>query len=185
MKPILLLTDRWLHWLDVGYVFTSALFVTIMMVVTFADVAMRYLLHAPLSWAYDLVSNYLLLGSFFFSFSYALRRSEHVAIDVFTQRLPQALYHRLLAVGYLAVTLVFAAIGWLGLVETLDAYNNNEAMMGALVWPMWPARIIVPLGMVPLLLRTAHRTFSHSCAAGDKWFQDALGLVPAQEHIVE
>lgn len=185
MKSALLLADRWLRWLDVGYICASAIFVTIMMVVTFADVAMRYVFHAPLSWAYDLVSNYLLLGSFFFSFSYALRRSEHVAIDVFAQRLPEALYHRLLAIGYFAVTFVFAAIGWLGLQETVNVYENGEAMMGALVWPMWPAKIIVPLGMLPLLLRTAHRTFAHLCAPGDRWLQDALGLAPAQEHVME
>lgn len=181
MKSYLITMDRWLHRIDMIYIGVAAIFATVMMLVTFADVGMRYVLNSPLSWAYDLVTNYLLISTFFFSFSYALSRNEHVAIDVFAQQLPSEWYHRCLAVGYLAVTVVFVTIAWLGLQETLHAYTTNEAMMGAIVWPTWPAKAIVPLGMLPLFVRTAHRGIAHLLADGDTEFQDALALAPSLE----
>lgn len=185
MRNLLIRMDRWLRRIDIAYISVASIFAVVMMLVTFADVGMRYIFNSPLAWAYDLVTNYLLLSTFFLSFSYALSRNEHVAIDVFAQRLPSAWYHCGLAGGYLIVTVVFATIGWLGLQETIQAYSTNEAMMGALVWPMWPAKAIVPLGMLPLFLRTAHRGIAHLLAEGDDEFQGALALSPSIEAGIE
>lgn len=185
MKNILLRCDIWLTRLDIALVSVAAAAILAMMGITFADVILRYIFNAPLPWAFDLIANYLLIASFFFAFSFAVKLNEHVAVDFFARRIAPALYHRAVGMGYLIVSVVFVGIGYLGAIETIHAWEGNEATIGALIWPIWPAKIIVPIGMFPLALRVLHRGLAHLAAGGDETFEQHLGLALSHDLIPE
>lgn len=181
MKATLVRMDAWLGRVDLLYVTLAAAALLAMMGVTFVDVFMRYVMNAPLKWGFDLITNYLLGASFFFGFSFALWRNEHVAVDYFARMLRVEHYQWGVGVGYLVVSLMFAMIIWLGAVEAWLAWANNEGLMGAYVWPTWPAKAVVPVGLVPLFLRLVHRGVAHLVTARDPELRDALRIDLSQD----
>lgn len=176
MKAWLLRADRWLWRMDLVLIGIAGLAVLVMMGVTFADVFMRYALNAPLPWAYDLITQYLLIGSFFFAFSYALRTNENVAVDFFSRKLAPPTHALLMCLGHGVAALIFTVVAWLTALDTLEAWRNEEAFVGALVWPTWSAKIVIPLGALALVLRLAHRCLAYAASVGDPAFQQAAGL---------
>ncbi|UUZ62629.1 TRAP transporter small permease [Polaromonas sp. P1-6] len=176
MKDLLLRTDRWLWRMDMVLICIAGLAVLVMMSVTFADVFMRYALNAPLRWAYDLITQYLLIGSFFFAFSYALRTNENVAVDFFSRKIPPSVHSALMCAGHAVAALIFIGVTWLTTLDTLEAWRNDEAFVGALVWPTWSAKIVIPLGALALVLRLVHRSLAYAASMGDPAFQQAAGL---------
>lgn len=176
MKNLLLQADRWLWRMDMVLISFAGLAVLVMMGVTFTDVFMRYILNAPLRWGFDLISQYLLIGSFFFAFSYALRTNENVAVDFFSPKIPPSVHSALMCVGHALAALIFISVAWLTALDTLEAWRNDEAFVGALVWPTWSAKIVIPLGALALTLRLAHRSLAYAASIGDPAFQQAAGL---------
>lgn len=181
MKRILLRTDGWLGRLDLVLAALSALALLGMMGVTTIDVVMRYAFNAPLRWGFDLITNYLLVMAFFFGFSFALGRNEHVAVDFFARSLPTSVYQRAVSAGFLVVAVMFILISWLSAVDAWSAWRNDEALMGSLLWPTWPSKAIIPLGLIPLILRLIHRSIAHWIATDDETFRTALRIDLSQE----
>lgn len=185
MQQFLGRSDRWLLGLDLVLAALAALCIGAMMVLTAVDVVMRYALNQPLSWAYDLTMNYLLVASFFFGLSYTLRMNHHISVDFFARRLPKRVYHMGMALGCLGAMAIFAAVAWFGLRDTIHAFVNDEVIFGALIWPMWVSKAVVPIGMAPLALRCLHRAVGHLAFATDDVVQARLGLQLDQHSEVE
>lgn len=175
MAHLLEKTDRLLLRLDIVLASAAAVAIIVMMLVTAADVVMRYGFNAPLHWAYDLITQYLLVASFFFGFSYTLRRNQHISVDFFARRLPEWQYHLWLSLGCFVAGCIFTVIAWLGAEEALSAWRNDEVIFGALIWPVWLSKIIIPVGIAPLALRCFHRVAAHLCL-GDRPMQRQLGI---------
>lgn len=168
MTSLLRKTDAWLLRLDTLLAGVAAMAIMAMMLVTAADVVMRYVLHSPLHWAYDLVLQYLLVASFFLGFSYTLRHNHHISVDFFARRLSVKSYHLLLGAGCFAAGCIFVAIAWFGAHDAWLAWENDEVIFGALIWPTWLSKIIVPVGMAPLALRCFHRAIAHLWSFRDR-----------------
>lgn len=163
----------------------AAAMVLAMMLVTAADVVARYGFHSPVRWAFDLITQYLLIGSFFFAFSYTLRTNENVAVDFFARHLPQPIYHAVLGIGFAVAAVIFFTVTWLTFKDVAEAWHNEEAMMGALVWPTWSAKVIIPIGSVALAVRLVHRSLAHFASMHDDAFRQAIGLENAHEILVK
>jgi len=185
MKNTLLKADAWLWRMDIVLMSIAGLCVLVMMGVTFADVFMRYALDAPLAWSYDLVTQYLLIGSFFFAFSYALRTNENIVVDFFSRHLSTPLYCLLMCIGHAVTFVIFAYITWLTAMDTYLSWENDEAFFGALVWPSWSAKIIVPIGAAALAIRLLHRSLAYGAGIRDEAFLKALNLEHHSEPVIE
>ena len=57
----------------------AAAFMFAIMIIVFSDVIMRYAFNKPFSWAYDLISLYLMAGIFFLVLSEAYASNTHVS----------------------------------------------------------------------------------------------------------
>ncbi|RNF77476.1 TRAP transporter small permease subunit, partial [Staphylococcus aureus] len=60
----------------------AAVFMFAIMIFVFSDVIMRYAFNKPFSWAYDLISIYLMAGIFFLVLSEAYASNAHVSVDI-------------------------------------------------------------------------------------------------------
>jgi len=145
--------DHVLAWLENLLLVVAAVSVLMMMFVTGADVLMRYIFGAPFSWAFDLLTRYLLIAAFFCAFGYTLRVGGHVAVDFFIPKWPARIRRHLLAAGYLLAGVIVLLICWLTAVETVDAWRSDEIISGVIEWPVWLSKIVVPVGLAPLSLR--------------------------------
>jgi TRAP-type C4-dicarboxylate transport system permease small subunit len=138
----------------------GVLMFAIMMVVVI-DVVMRYFFNAPLSWSYELISLYLMVGLFFFALSDTLAHDAHVAVDILHLYMTKRLRHAAEFVGYLLATPVFAAIFYLSVITTWESFQGGDVLAGHIPWPTWLAQICVPLGVGVLVLRMALRAAGH------------------------
>ncbi len=176
-KAAILWLDRCLLRLDYLLAGAAAASVAIMMLLTSLDVGLRYALNSPLSWVYDVTMLYLLPAAFIFGFSFTLRSNNHINVDFFARWLPTPIrgYSSLitsLAAGaiFLYITIITAAVAW-------DAWVANEVMFGTLNWPIWPSKLIIPLGMALLSLRCFHSVL---CS-----LIPSVELDPVHEHLTE
>ena len=69
----------------------AAVFMFAIMIIVFSDVVMRYAFNRPFSWAYDLISLYLMAGVFFLILSEAYASHAHVSVDILQQKFPPAM----------------------------------------------------------------------------------------------
>ncbi|MER7436572.1 TRAP transporter small permease [Pseudonocardia alni] len=148
------------------------------------DVALRYLVGAPLSWSVGFVGDYALVGLFFLGLSYTVREGAHVRIDLVHKRLGPA-GRRMLAVTGSALTAVFLAlVGYGGLLLTAGALRHGDVpLAGAseLSWPVWTSAVLVPIGAGLAVLRSLH-TLVHDLR-GPEPAAPATPLTPATEEI--
>ena len=90
--------------------------------------------------------------------------------------LPTNTYQFGMSLGCLAAAMIFGAVAWYGLRDSIHAWQADEVIFGALIWPIWPSKAVIPLGMVPLALRCLHRAAGHALSARDKVTRSKLGL---------
>jgi TRAP-type C4-dicarboxylate transport system permease small subunit len=131
------------------------------MIVVFSDVVMRYMFNRPFSWAYDLISLYLMAGVFFLVLSHAYAAQAHVSVDILQQNLPKPLVRVTEIVTCIVGMIVFAVIAWLGFWRAYESFINNDVVAGAIPWPMWPAIALVPFGAGLLTLRLSAHLIGH------------------------
>ncbi len=124
-----------------------------MMIITAFDVFMRYGFKRPLSWAFDLVTQYLLVAAFFFSFSIALRLGEHVAVDFFVQRFPAKIRRIAMSVALACCAVLVAIIAVTAALEATLAFRAGEVVAGVIPWPIWVQKSILAVGLAPMALR--------------------------------
>lgn len=142
-------------------VLASLMLLTIMLLVVL-DVGLRYFLHAPLGWSYDLISLYLMAGLFFFSISSTLEHEEHVRVDVLLKHFPPAMRHLAELVTYATAGVVFALIVYVTLGKAVHSFQAGEVAPGAIPWPAWLSTGLVPVGAGLLLLRMVFRLVGHA-----------------------
>jgi TRAP-type C4-dicarboxylate transport system permease small subunit len=131
------------------------------MIIVTADVFMRYIFNAPFSWAYDLISLYLMAGIFFLGLSQAYASGAHVSVDILQQMFSPT-GKRLAEIITAGVALIaFAAMAKLGFERALDAWQSKDVMAGAIPWPTWPSIALMPLGAGLLCLRLAVTGVGH------------------------
>src|SRR4051794_18270418 len=106
------------------------------MIIVFSDVIMRYAFNKPFSWAYDLISLYLMAGVFFLVLSEAYTERAHVSVDILQQKFSPAMIRLSEIVTCIVGITVFALIAWLGWLRTLDSFHSADVMAGAPPPPM-------------------------------------------------
>ena len=132
-------------------------------------VFMRYVVNRPVPWA-DELTGYLLVAIVMLAAADALRRGEHIAVDLVTERLGPTGRRITTAAGMLAVAvcgLVLVTQGW-----ATAAFSRMIGIVstGSLSVPMWLPQILVPIGAVLLV-----------AAAAAGLMRALLGLPPAAE----
>lgn len=144
------------------------------MVVVVIDVLCRYILNSPVTWAYDVISRYLMVAVFFFALSWTHASDEHVRVLFFRQRASARACRIMDLAGSVAALVVFVLIFWLGLDRFWQDWTTGAVSVGAYLWPNWIASISVPLGAGMMILRLVLMTIAQ--AIGVFLNEDLLGL---------
>ena len=132
---------------------TLALAIFVMIAVIMYEVVARYFFNAPGPWAQD-VSRWLQVAYIFLGGAYALQRGYFVRVDIMFFRLTPRLQALIDLTVSTALFACFAAvIVWKGLEFALQSYRMGEvSATGGWRGPVWPAKFMVPLGMILLTL---------------------------------
>jgi C4-dicarboxylate transporter DctQ subunit len=146
---------------------TAAASVLVMLALVAYSVGMRYLLNRPQVWVDELVG-FMLVGSVMFAVAEALRRGEHISIDLLTEKLGPRGKRAAAVFGLLAVLATAAALLWEGWETVAFARMLGLMTEGYVTLPLWLLQLMIPLGGALLLL---------ACLA--ELLRIAAGLPPA------
>jgi TRAP-type C4-dicarboxylate transport system permease small subunit len=144
---------RWLQRLEDWLAIGSAVAVFLIMLIVVADVALRYLMNAPLPWSFDLISIYLMGAAFFLALSQTLRLSHHVNVDLAYERFPLVVRRLLKLIGWGLAAALFGWIAWLAAATAFDRYTKGDVIVGAYTWPTWIPAAIAALGFGAMVVR--------------------------------
>lgn len=122
--------------------------------ITTADVVFRYGLTAPLSWAHDVITQYLLIAMFFLSLPYVMRVGGHMRLDYIARRVRSPVMRNVLVLlGDVVALLVTSGIGYGGWSTMISSYVGNDALPDVVPLPTWPSYAMMALGSTVLALR--------------------------------
>ena len=85
-----------------------------MAVVVFLQVIFRYVLNLPLFWTEEL-ARYCLVWSSLLGSAVAVKRGQHIAVDIFMERLPPILRRWLTIIALISVAAILTIILWGGI----------------------------------------------------------------------
>jgi len=134
--------------------------------ITAVDVAMRYVFNAPLIWAFELISDYLMVAIFFLAIGATQRFNQNIGVDILVRRLPERPRAALAAACLVLVLGYIGLVGHAGWYVFADAWSNGDVLAGAIAWPRWPALLLVPIGCGLLVLRLIVDLIGNLGAAG-------------------
>lgn len=139
----------------------AAIVMFAVMIIVSADVFMRYVFNSPFSWAYDLISLYLMAAVFFLVLSHAYIAGAHVSVDILQQKLHAKPFRATEVITTAASFVIFVLIAWVGWQRVVDSFEQGDVLAGAIPWPTWPALALVPFGCGLLAIRLAINFVGH------------------------
>lgn len=130
----------------------------IMLIVTY-DAISRYILHAPLPWAFELITYYLLIAAVYFAVSATFQHGDHINIDLFRVMMRPAVRARLDFAWGLLTAVIFAVITYGAWKEMTHAFSRNEFLPGYITWPAWVSYLPIFLGSLLMVARLLVHAF--------------------------
>jgi len=123
----------------------------IMLVVVF-DVTARAVFDSPLDMATE-ISEFLLVALVFLGLAAAQQNRQNYAIDMASRHLPIGLQLLLEHLGYLFSLVLVGVLAWLSTKQAYAAFQRGEAGFGIIAVPLWPARLLLAIGLWLLALQ--------------------------------
>ena len=123
-----------------------------MMLLVTGDVTRRLVFKSPIHGTTELVE-FMMVGLLFFTLANTQALKAHIYIDVVIERLsPRA---RLLCevISCFLGLIVFSLITWQGVKSSIYSWTINEITFGVIKFPLFPSKVIIPIGSFILCLR--------------------------------
>lgn len=133
----------------------AVLCVGLIMFIVSYDAVSRYVLRAPLPWAFELITYYMLLAATYLGVSATLQQGDHINIDLFRTMMSKRLRAIVDVIWSALAVLIFAIITYGSTVEMIHAWQRNEFLPGYITWPAWLSYLPIVLGFGLLVLRLA------------------------------
>ena len=129
----------------------AALIITIMILTT-TDVVARYIIGSPLKGGVE-ISEILFLSAVYLGLSYTHLFREHVGVDLFISHLSPTARLVLETFMLFLALFTYGLLAWRGGSAFCASVTTGEYRWGLISIPMWPARLMIPLGTSVLCLR--------------------------------
>jgi TRAP-type mannitol/chloroaromatic compound transport system permease small subunit len=124
------------------------------MLVGVADVVGTEFLGRPLLGTLEFTESTMVLVVFG-ALAYAQERRAHIRVELLYSHVGPRGKSFMEAVTHIVAFLFFALMAWQGFVELLYSWEIMESTMGSVRFPLYPARTLLLVGVLLLLLRLA------------------------------
>jgi len=135
-----------------------------MVFVTSYGVIMRYFFRRPEPISYE-VATVLMLWSFLFALAFVEWKKEHISADIFTPLMPKGMVnflHRIIAP--ILALMYTGVLCWKGWSVAMYSYSIGERSMSVWQEPLFPIKIMIPIGYALFTLVVFHN-LCHGIAA--------------------
>lgn len=140
-------------WITEGAAFIGVCAIMPLIVIMTFEVFSRYVLNEPTIWAFEL--SWMLMGVIFImGLAYALRRDEHVRVDLFYGTYSPRRRAAVDVFGYLLLLPCIALVAIHMLQYAIDAYWSGE-VSGVSAWNpvLWPFRAALAVGLLVFVIQ--------------------------------
>jgi TRAP-type C4-dicarboxylate transport system permease small subunit len=158
---------RTLERVESGLGYLAQVALAFMMFVVAADVIGRYVFRAPVPWAEEVTTIYLMPAVFFLGMPNSLSGRAHIAVDILYRNMTDWLKWVCGLISLVAVLLFVASLCYVGSDRTLEAYRSGETVVGWIAWPTWIANAMVPVACLLMTLRTLIHIVMHFLGGQD------------------
>jgi len=146
----------WQARVDVGMAYLSAFFAMVIVLLASGDVIGRYFFSNPIVGAYEL-AEVLLALIIFLAIPYVQYLKGHIAIGILYDHYPPKVARIFDIVCLVLAVATFGLMARQGVVLFMSSLRVHEISEGLLPFPIYPFKLVVPLGVGFLTLRC----FSH------------------------
>ena len=124
------------------------------MLVGVADVVGTEFFGRPLLGTLEFTESTMVLVVFG-ALAYAQERRAHIRVELLYGQVGPRGKSFMEAVTHIVAFIFFALVAWMGYVELVYSLEIKESTMGSVRFPLYPARVLLLLGVVLLLVRLA------------------------------
>jgi TRAP-type C4-dicarboxylate transport system permease small subunit len=118
----------------------------VMMLLTTGDAAGRYLLNHPITGAFEITTNYLMVSTIFLAMTYAYREGAHIRVTFLASRLPRLVKLIVNHLVQIVSVLYCAALVFASFKQALRTIASGTTL-SSLPIPQGPAYLLVPVGL--------------------------------------
>ncbi len=130
----------------------SAVVILSIMTLTTVDVIGRYIIGSPLKGNVE-ISEILFLSAVYLGLSYTHLFREHVGVDLLISHFSQRTRLVLETIMLFLALLTYGVLAWRGAGAFWTSVETGEYRWGLISIPLWPARLMIPLGVSALCLK--------------------------------
>jgi len=130
----------------------ASLLVFIMMLITSTEVIGRYVFNHPTTWAWPL--NRQVFGVFILvAGAYAMSKQEHIRIEILYDHFPPKIKMIARGIALASFILFMGVLVWQGSWMGWNSLMMKEKLAGAFRMPLYPFKILIPIGALLFLLQ--------------------------------
>lgn len=122
--------------------------VGLMMIHVVADVFAKYFLHMPVPSTAEVVANYYMIACVFLPLAYIEARGTAISVDLIYEQVNPTVQRLMCKIGQLATLLFYMVLGWFSWDVAIRAYQVSETVDGLWRVTIWPAKFLLPIGLV-------------------------------------
>lgn len=134
----------------------GALAAVVLMLGITIDVANRFITGGSVMGLLELMETSMVF-MVFLGMSYAEKTGVHVRMTLVTTYSPVRLAAAMRVVAMLFSVLVVFWLAWQTGQQGISSFTRGEVQMGLIQWPLWPARLVIPVGSFFLGLQLLFR----------------------------
>jgi TRAP-type C4-dicarboxylate transport system permease small subunit len=150
-------------------IYLAGVGIILMLVLVVSDVVGRAVLNTAIPGIDTIVASYLMVATIFLPLGLLQVLDENISVDFLHNIMPKWMQGVFDVLAQLLAMLFFALLGWLYFWVAVEAYETKEYVTGTWDVPIWPARILMPLGLAVasfaaavMLYRAVFALFSRS-----------------------
>jgi TRAP-type C4-dicarboxylate transport system permease small subunit len=134
----------------------GALAAVVLMLGITIDVANRYFTGGSVMGLLELMETSMVF-MVFLGMAYAEKTGVHVRMTLATSYSPVRVAAAMRIVGMICSVLVVFWMAWHTGRQGISSFTRGEVQMGLMQWPLWPARLVIPIGSFFLGLQLLFR----------------------------
>jgi TRAP-type C4-dicarboxylate transport system permease small subunit len=142
------LVERTLWWCSRALSIVAVLALTLLLIQTVADVAMRAITGGPIQGNLEIMSAYHMVLLTFLPLGLLEMRREHITVDLMVRAFGPTARRVIETVAYLIAAGFYALMLYRTGHVALDAWSVGELLMTAVIVPIWPVKFVLPLGFL-------------------------------------
>ena len=130
----------------------ASLLVFIMMLITSTEVIGRYVFNHPTTWAWPL--NRQIFGVFILvAGAYTMSKREHIRIEILYDHFPPKIKMFARGIALASFIIFMGVLVWQGSWMGWNSLMMKEKLAGAFRMPLYPFKILIPIGALLFLLQ--------------------------------